>query len=162
VTTFSLRVNGIPVPQGNKTGFLAKGKDGAARLVVREGRDNEAAGRFRSWRQAVTDAAAQAPERPSEPLNGPVAVTLHFTFPRPASDRYRTRHTVKPDLDKLMRSVFDGLVAGGWLQDDSRVSYVVAGKDYGDQPGVSISVEDYTWCEAADRERLKEHARARR
>ena len=37
-------------------------------------------------------------------------------------------HSVKPDIDKIVRATLDGLVAGGALRDDSRVASLVAEK----------------------------------
>lgn len=64
----------------------------------------------------------------------PQAVQVHvcFQFLRPTSGKGRTRvdHTVKPDIDKLLRAVLDALT-GVAYEDDSQVVSVIATKSYG-------------------------------
>lgn len=151
------RVNGIPKPQGSKKPFVIPGKDGAkARAVVTEAGGEE----HKAWRQAITDAASRTHSglELNAPIDGPVMVRMDFFFPRPKNGKTRTRHTVKPDLDKLVRAVLDSLVAGGLLTDDSRVCTIQASKNYVSDamtPGVLIEVYDETVQEAADAELMK-------
>ncbi len=115
----SFDVVGLPAPQGSKTrmpnGALLEGGS-------KTGRENH-----RSWRQAVTWAARRVALGP--PLNGPVAVAIRFRFPLPQSRPAAVRragigwHRVKPDKDKLARSVFDGLKDGGLIADDARICW---------------------------------------
>jgi crossover junction endodeoxyribonuclease RusA len=150
-----LRVNGIPVPQGSKQAFIV-GKGAEARAVVAPAGSKDAKEAHKAWRQSVTDEAAKAAQ--GEPWDGPVAIKIEFVFPRPKAAKHRTRHTVKPDLDKLIRSVLDSLVAGGLLVDDARICEISASKFYVSPaltPGAFISLRDLSDVEAADRELLK-------
>ena len=101
------------------------------------------------WRERVALAASErmrlfgwAPMSPKEP----VRVELEFVLPRLASAPKTRPHppaTAKPDVDKLVRAVFDALT-GPVLHDDSQVVQVLASKrraDVGEEPGVSIGVE---------------------
>jgi Holliday junction resolvase RusA-like endonuclease len=49
--------------------------------------------------------------------------------------------SVKPDIDKLSRSVLDA-ITGGIVKDDSQVIILNARKEYGDKPGVLIRVAE--------------------
>jgi len=63
-------------------------------------------------------------------LDGPVSLSVSFYLPRPKSLRAKTKpHVTKPDLDKLVRSVKDGLTQIVW-HDDSQVVEVRAWKAY--------------------------------
>jgi len=156
------RVVGVPAPQGSKSAFVRGG-----RAIVVEGKGP---GRVRhsDWRQAVATAARDhIAERGTESIapRGPVSVTLVFSFPLPAGDPYRTRHTTRPDVDKLARSVLDSLVSVGMIADDSLVFELFCRKLYahGEAPGCVIRVESCLDVEAGERAaRKRAAAEARR
>ncbi len=109
---------GLPVSQGSKKGFVNP-KTGRAILV-------DSAKGLKPWRQAVV---ASAPAGPC--LDGPLAVRLVFTLPRPASARKsETRPCVRPDIEKLTRAVFDSATDAGLWKDDSRVAELRATKTW--------------------------------
>lgn len=67
---------------------------------------------------------------------------MDFYLPRPKRPRYRAP-AVKPDVDKLARSILDGLEAAGILTNDSRVTHLEATKHYANQtnpPGAHITI----------------------
>lgn len=118
---------GTPVPQGSKT-------------VTRTGRLYEANPRHKEWRATVT--ASVAAQHDGPPIDQPVHVELCFWMPRPKRPRWPVP-AVKPDLDKLVRSVHDSLQAGGVLAEDSRVVRLTAQKAYvpdGQEPGVTVVI----------------------
>ncbi len=82
-------------------------------------------------------------------IDGPVFVEMYFTLKKPVSapKKKLTFPDKKPDLDKLIRSTADAMVASGIITDDSRIVYIVAGKYYPgeardalESPGAKISV----------------------
>lgn len=123
-------VPGIPIPQGSKTAFVV-GK----RAVLTDA--NKAT--LKPWRAAVTRMAQAAwLDRPQ--LEGvAVEVEAVFVFERPATVR-RDRPSVKPDLDKLVRAVFDGVTDAGLWKDDGQATRLVSEKCYGRAPGVHVTV----------------------
>jgi crossover junction endodeoxyribonuclease RusA len=75
-----------------------------------------------------------------------VVVKLVFVMPRPtATPKRRTPAAVKrPDLDKLVRAVFDAIGSAGVWADDSQVVTVHAHKrlaELGETTGVMIHIE---------------------
>ncbi len=64
-----------------------------------------------------------------------VAVDLTFFLPRPASAKRRAYPARKPDLDKLVRALLDGIAPGQLLWDDSRVVELVARKQFAGEQG---------------------------
>lgn len=137
-----LRVTGLPVPQGSKTAFVVGKGSAKPRAVVAEAGSSERRQAHKNWRAAVAEAAAQWVAAGGRLLDEPVRVDLRFYFPPIASDPFRVRHATKPDGDKLVRSVFDALVDGGLLSDDSRVWAHSCSKMHSSSvpPGVEITV----------------------
>lgn len=118
-------VEGIPVPQGSKTAMVVNG-----RAVM-----FEANKKHKSWREHVS-ATIPAMYHPS---TQPVRVELMFYFNRPKTVK-REHMSVKPDIDKLSRSVLDCL-SGRVIKDDSQVVILNARKEYTDKsPGVLVRV----------------------
>lgn len=130
---------GLPVPQGSTRAFVVKG-----RAVTTSANSN-----LRPWRDTVASAArTQMALDDAEAIPGPVAVAAHFYLPRPKSRPKRDLHPDRrPDLDKLLRGVLDG-ITGPVIADDAQVCRVVTSKDYAgrgllDEPGVVVTVR--TW-----------------
>jgi len=109
-------IDGEPAPQGSKNGFV---KNGRVVMV-------ESSIKVKPWRMAV---AAETRKQVQSALENPVEIALVFHLPRPKTVR-RKWPTVKPDLDKLIRSTFDGLTTGGLYTDDALVIAVSASKQY--------------------------------
>lgn len=118
---FHLFIAGTPIPQGSKTARVING-----RAIM-----FEANKKHKSWRETLTHAM-----RGAAPTDQPVRVELTFIFERPKTVK-REYPSVKPDIDKLCRSVLDA--ATGYLfKDDSQVVVLNARKDYGDKAGVLV------------------------
>ena len=129
----TITVPGIPAPQGSKTGFIRGG-----RVVL-----VESSKKVKPWRAAVAAEATRAYLH-TEPIDGPVTVTVEFHLPRPKSLPKRVIWMVrKPDLDKLVRSTLDALSGIAYV-DDNRVTRIVATKTYAESPdatGATITIE---------------------
>ena len=137
----TLDVLGIPAPKGSGRAMLIGGR---ARYIASSSGAN--ARKQIAWLRAIQSAAHGC-----EPIAGPVMVAITFRMPRPAGHRTKrgelrekapTHPAVAPDLDKLIRLVFDALT-GLAFGDDSRVVRVSAGKVYAvpGRSGASITVE---------------------
>jgi len=113
---YSFWIDGEPAPQGSKNGFV---KNGRVVLV-------ESSKKVKPWREAV---ARTTQEQVPCPLQNAVEVALVFHLPRPKTVT-RKWPAVKPDLDKLVRSTFDGLTTGGLYTDDALVIALSASKQY--------------------------------
>jgi len=112
-------VSGQPRPQGSKN--------------IYRGRLVESAKGLKEWRQAVADEAAKQNFYTEEP----VELLVHFYLERPKTVK-RAKPSVKPDLDKLLRSIGDALT-GVVIKDDSQIVGVSAKKEYG-EPGARIQL----------------------
>lgn len=114
----SFHVPGLPAPQGSKRHV------GGGRMV-------ESSKRLAPWRATVALVASQHVPTPFE---GPVTVEVAFRFPMPRSRPKKLREQgevwrdKKPDLDKLLRAVFDGLTDAGAIFDDAQIVHVIATK----------------------------------
>lgn len=117
-------VLGTPAPQGSKKAYAVKG-----RAFVKESNPLGHA----QWRNAVASAAKDQATFHGQQL-GALITYIEFRFPMPKSRTKAQREsgciakTTAPDIDKLQRAVFDGLIAGGLIGDDALIAVVSASK----------------------------------
>lgn len=134
-----LEVIGVPEPQGNKTGFVRGGK-----VVMVEGKTDDARKRFKSWRDGVAaEAKAYQVTHRLALIDEPVELGIVFRMPRPRSaPKRRIWPDTRPDIDKLERAVLDALT-GTLLVNDSRVVVVTKRKIYAvdEPPGCVITID---------------------
>ena len=138
----SFFVPGIPAGKGSFKAFYVKS---LGRPVI----TNDSA-KTRPWEQAIR---AEARIARCFPVMGPVEVNAVFWLPRPKG-HYRPSGglrasaplfpTVKPDGDKLLRALLDGLT-GEAFADDAQVINASAAKRYCDgaqnrTPGARVSI----------------------
>ena len=113
-------IAGEPAPQGSKTGRVVNG-----RVVMWE-----SSAKVKPWRAAVTIVTKQAMLKQKwETITDPIELCLSFYLPRPKTVK-REFPSVKPDLDKLIRSTCDGLKTGGLYTDDALIIAITATKQY--------------------------------
>lgn len=151
MNTLVINVDGTPVQQGSKKGFY---NPRIGRVQMTD--DNKA--RLQPWRATVTAAARNTiADIPGyERITGPVEVRICFYFLRPKSHYGTGKNAnvlkptaptfvaVKPDLDKLERSILDALTDAGVWQDDSRVVRMATEKRYSTRAGAQIAVTPIT------------------
>jgi len=127
-----LWVEGNPAPQGSKR-------------QSRHGHLYEASKKVRPWRDRIT-AESVTHGHTGLLLTGPLAVTITFLFARPAAHYGTGRNrlvlrngaplfpasTNGPDIDKLCRSTFDGLVDARIILDDGLIVSLTTNKEYSD------------------------------
>lgn len=133
MTTIAFEVVGTPVTQGSTKAFVV----GKRAIVTHDKRQP-----LMDWRNAIAQAARDASEGRFAQKGTPVAVYAHFAVQRPKSAPKRvTMPTTKPDIDKLLRALLDGL-KGVLYADDSQVVGVETVKDFATgAPGVYVSVD---------------------
>jgi Holliday junction resolvase RusA-like endonuclease len=134
----TIEVFGLPAPQGSKRVFNGRVVEASAKTL-------------KPWRKAVSVACHNL--QLDELLTGPVKVEVRIFLPRPKTVTIKKRFLpiVPPDVDKLCRSILDGIgqnIAGDtskdshvWV-DDSQVVELHAYKFYADerQPGCTIII----------------------
>ena len=96
--------------------------------------------KHKRWRNAVAFAALDLVTDGWELLDEPLELSVIFYLPRPKTAT-RQFPAVMPDVDKLLRAVFDSL-SGVIYVDDSRIIRATAQKLYADDrgPGAVIRV----------------------
>lgn len=128
----AVKIFGHPAPKGSLK--CIGGKGGRHQLIE----DNKAT---KPWRDRVHRAAPHLTVD-GQPWVGPVGITLTFTLDRPKSVRPAARpwpSTKSPghgDVDKLARTVLDGLEDAGVLSNDAQVCTLSTTKCYPDTPDV--------------------------
>jgi crossover junction endodeoxyribonuclease RusA len=142
----TFQVLGEPQPQGSKTAFVRTHPNGdpvrmAGGRIMCGVRDANAA-RLKPWRKAVAH-AARTVMGPRAPLLGPLVVEATFTMAKPASapKRRRVWPDTRPDVDKLLRALLDGLTDGGVYADDGQVVAALAFKAYPAEASTGLSYE---------------------
>jgi Holliday junction resolvase RusA-like endonuclease len=126
-------VHGRPAPQGSKkyAGHRLNSASGRVSAVL-----VEQSKRVKPWRALVTQASrlAMTATHIAKPLDGPLEAEIVFTVRKPASapKRRRTWPNTRDsgDLDKLLRSTFDGIADAQAVADDSRIIRVTATKAF--------------------------------
>lgn len=93
-----------------------------------------------SWTQAV-GWAARAARVKVIPRPLPVAMTVTCAFLKPRTSKLG-HHTVKPDIDKILRACLDSLTGVGF-EDDSQVTSITAVKVYGLESYTQIEIGEY-------------------
>ena len=91
--------------------------------------------------------------KPKTPLLGDIMLSIRFTMPYPKK-YYRTgkyshllkdnapkHHSIKPDLDNLVKLISDVLQPDFYV-DDSQICQIYAEKMYGKQPNTAIIIEE--------------------
>lgn len=135
LSDFVITVHDRPRPQGSKR-HVGRG------VMVESSKE------LPVWREAVKQAALDQVGK--QQLDCPLAVSMTFTLPKPASAPKRRRiwPMRTPDVSKLCRSTEDALTAAGVWADDARVvgydrlwkCYPGEGIDALDVPGVVIRI----------------------
>ena len=147
-----LFVAGTPIPQGSKRAWVQGGK-----VMMKE----DAGVRHSTWRNEVTGQARQAMSdagRFGEPYREAIScvITFHFHRPQFHYGTGKNSETVKassprfpqkpPDLDKLVRAIWDSFTSVVWV-DDGQVVACTMRKVYVDrwQPeGVEVHVGTFS------------------
>lgn len=147
----SFIVYGQPQPKGSARGFAVQVKDASGRPVLDQHghpkyraivtSDNPSA---KDWERSARVAAQTVAG--GRFFDGPVSVVIEIGVLRPASVSATRRPfpTVRPDLDKIMRNVFDAMNKV-LFRDDAQVVSVAATKVYCDGPAyarVTVSAYD--------------------
>jgi Holliday junction resolvase RusA-like endonuclease len=124
-----LWVAGEPAPQGSHRAVI---NPHTGKAMLLDGSSDVGKRKLKAWRNAVTKSGLLW-RMQADPLwrayDGPVQCTMLFFLTRPPSVR-REYPTVKPDVDKLVRSTLDGLVDAELLVDDALVVHHSAKKQY--------------------------------
>lgn len=128
-------VPGIPAPQGSKR-YLGNG------IMV-----EASAKTLKPWRNDIARIARSAAVVDEWSVPGAVHAEIVFFLARPktVSVKKRPRPSVKPDLDKLIRAVFDSLTIARVIADDATVVSLNAEKMYAlgsDELGVSVRLSE--------------------
>lgn len=111
----------------------------------------ESSKKLAPWRENVARSAAIIMYEPV--LIGPVEVTCRMIFPRPKGHYGTGKNagqvktsaphfvTTKPDIDKCLRAILDG-ITHVIVRDDSQVVSVISQKQYGEPARAEITVRE--------------------
>lgn len=138
----------IPIAQPRQRHRIAKAKSGATFVQNFTPTDSPVNAFKATLRDAFARHRLSAAVGVKPIIDGPVELHIVFVMPRPCSMLWKTKpmprvpHTIKPDVDNLLKSLKDGLT-GIVFRDDKQIWKVVAEKwiaDGTEQPGVEIEI----------------------
>lgn len=130
VEIITFTIPGTPVPQGSKSARVVKGRA----FMFDQNRN------LKPWRAEVKRCAEKAMYG-RDRFDAALSVNLRFYMPRPSTVK-RPRPSVRPDIDKLIRAVFDALTDAQVWKDDSLVVHVSATEWYADdEPYAEVTVQ---------------------
>ena len=120
---------------------------GAVRTTQKQKFVDPSAKKYMQYKKDIYNSILEKLNGVYDPLDAAVAVMVKFKMPIPASWPKAKReeaangmmHTKKPDLDNLVKGLFDAVNGLCWV-DDNRVSSVIASKEYSDEPGIDITI----------------------
>lgn len=129
-TSVYLTVAGRPAPQGSKSAFIVNGK---VNLV-------EQSKRLPAYRKAIAAECVKQATNWIRYDHAPIAVSINFTLKPPK--KHGEYPVAPPDIDKLCRSVLDGITQSGVIwRDDSQVVVLKATKTYSEHERTEIEVK---------------------
>jgi Holliday junction resolvase RusA-like endonuclease len=118
---------------------------GAVRMTRRGLYKSKTAQRYLDYKTYLQHSMAIQMKR-KEPLNNPLHVNIKFFMPIPDSKKkgkIKTKegnfHVSKPDIDNIVKGVFDAANSVVW-KDDNLVVSVKASKIYSDEQGIELEV----------------------
>ncbi len=146
-----IRVPGEPISQGSHKIVPAAGPrcphcKSFARYRIAEG-SSKRWHLLKRWREAIAAAALREFGCLIACKGWPVTLSIEFVHPTRKQDRLKTREwrcppkTTKPDIDKLLRAVLDGLTGVAYVDD----AQVVRVKDLHKRYGSDQDVGAWIW-----------------
>lgn len=139
--SFSLFIPGIPASKGSYRPITGRSRTTGkpvTRLIPMDKKE-------RPWRDHVRDTILSH-KHPTIPPNSYVTIETTFYLPRPKTiPPHKRKHpTVKPDIDKLQRALYDAITETHIWHDDCQITDVTSHKRYADNTttGVSLTI---TW-----------------
>ena len=119
---------------------------GAVRMTRRGKFVNESAKRYLTYKDFIKLHINQQAKQ--ESIVNQIGVDIVFTMPIPPSwSKKKQReavgqyHNKKPDIDNLVKGLFDSLNGLIW-KDDNQVARLQAVKIYGENPGITLEVRE--------------------
>lgn len=139
--SFSLFIPGIPASKGSYRPITGRSRTTGkpvTRLIPMDKKE-------RPWRDHVRDTILSH-RAPTIPHDSYVTVETTFYLPRPKTiPPHKRKHpTVKPDIDKLQRALYDAITETHIWHDDCQITDVTSRKRYADTrpTGVLLTI---TW-----------------
>lgn len=86
--------------------------------------------------------AALAPHRPPEPLSGPLALSVTWSFRPRGCHRHGEPRATRPDTDNLEKALKDCMTRLRFWNDDAQVAEEHVRKYWSDVPGIRVDVAE--------------------
>lgn len=120
---------------------------GAVRMTGRGKYVKDNAKRYLEYKKVIYFEVLQQLKHKYNPIDAAIGVNIVFKMPIPSSWSEKKKqehmdklHTKKPDIDNLVKGLFDAVNGLLWV-DDNRVANMMVSKVYSDNPGIEMTVE---------------------
>lgn len=120
---------------------------GAVRMTTRSKYKDDDAQRYSDYKKIIYYEILKQLGGRYDPIDAAIGVTIRFKMPIPASWPKNKKaaavnqlHTKKPDIDNLVKGLFDAVNGLLWV-DDNRVAQMMVTKVYADDPGIELIVD---------------------
>jgi Holliday junction resolvase RusA-like endonuclease len=120
---------------------------GAVRMTTRGKHVKENAQRYLAYKQFIYYQIINDLKGVYAPIDAAIGVTIRFKMPIPGSWSIKQKeaainqlHTKKPDIDNLVKGLFDSLNGLLWV-DDNRIAQMMVTKVYSNDPGIELIID---------------------
>lgn len=120
---------------------------GAVRMTTRGKHVKDNAQRYLAYKQHVYYQVINELKGVYAPMDCAIGVTIRFKMPIPESwskikkdAAINQLHTKKPDIDNLVKGLFDSLNGLLWV-DDNRIAQMMVTKVYSNDPGIELIID---------------------
>lgn len=83
------------------------------------------------------------PYRPKKPYEGPIKLTVSFSFSTDDKKKWGTPKTTRPDTDNMIKALKDVLTAAGFWKDDSQVYFETVNKIWAADGRIRVIIEEW-------------------
>jgi Holliday junction resolvase RusA-like endonuclease len=120
---------------------------GAVRMTTRGKYVKESAQRYLDYKKFIYYSVLQQINNVYNPIDAAIGVEVVFKMPIPESWSIKQKqeavgspHTKKPDIDNLLKGLFDAVNGLLWI-DDNRIARLITSKIYSNEPGIELIIE---------------------
>lgn len=117
---------------------------GAVRTTRAMAGRTRAGQRYAAYKEFIAWEVKKKIKSPLTQAVGIESITFHMPIPKSLEGKVKVGqwHTKKPDIDNLVKGLFDAANGVAWVDDNRIVSIGQIKKVYSDKPGIVFSVEE--------------------
>jgi Holliday junction resolvase RusA-like endonuclease len=137
---------------------------GAVRTTKRAAGKTDAGKRYAAYKDAIAWQIKQHIKKPYTKAVGVPFITFHMPIPESKKGKVKPGdyHTVKPDIDNLIKGLFDAANGIAWIDDNRVAELGIVKKIYSDNPRISFEIKEIGGLSHGQKEVPEQTERAKR